>query len=1259
MQSNKRREKDLMWESLRTDIERKFIKEKQGLDEIIAWLAAQGFNVTKNQLNYRINKTWGLRIRAPRGRAAEVWRIAGQLRASTQGDGSSRFGLFVHDIDNTQRMKPRNSERQIRRHNIETHYSNYGRISPLQRNASLQVALRSPTPERVEVHIPWPQDLPWLISGIQRLQIGPAYQATPGSSRPSRPAFDLSLFGIPQHGPKSELSRSLLTSRLASQIPELIDGDALRRAQVVLSDRTDKALAEQVKLLLGAISNNWDMDTDQIEFLLGVIEESGLSKNPLDLRGMDATMHAASDALFQRIWKLLADIPFRKDRLRYDINRAHRLLSWLLKSGQNPDIPIPMAVQGRTTTGLQISLALGMGDLARELLSYHASPCGRKTSDIYRGSIKDRYCLHPLFLAIAFSQSNVTQLQSYGVSLIDELQMDPRLLSYGVNDYGPAGPIPFILERFEGPAATSVVQYLLDHKDRSGTPMYRGVVDWHCLLMQAVAVGNLEVLKSLLSRHYDILGFNCSTASDLVNWADERGVTALHAAVFAKRNPIEICQHLLQNGAIFDRDSELFHLACFGGSLETIELLHRMGANINKRCNARSHLWDSYHRIRSDPSQCTPLEVILQIRPSKSNRDLSESEVKNMTNICEYLLRHGSDVPWQLVDFAIEEFNVRLLSLALTSDAGVVNHYEKKFGSLLSRVLKSTYTVSEETRRDIRFICNLLLDSGAQVESGDAARAAFLGDWDLVTRLLDLDMRGISKTIVQRQPGTHPHLSKALPCNKITLLESAILSGSPDIARKAFELDPDQYDPGALCAATLLAHIMGGHSLVQALLNNRCKKQVSEEQVSGEEDYREMTAVGIAARSSDWELLRLLKSQLPWSNLAVVPHAREWASAFAIYQPVAAQRHDPRPGFIRFWNAGYVGSVQIFAVEAELRVFDLFFRPGCSVDPVSLARLIESKLYDRVSGLVRGRHSAEKIDNYGSLPSPIHTAVRQGSISMVRACLDLGSDINGFSESESESEGLSYYKLLYQKYSPLTLSIRQGHQEITDLLLEKGADVNSPEFLFYGETPLQAACAMGHIGTVMKLLRLGAIPNIRGNIYDGCTALEMAAVYGRLDIVHLLLRSGVRTEGSGQLQYLRATRLAFESCHIQVYKLLKSHRAWTERDRILWNKLSRSEYDTDSEPEGDSEDDCDLNQEDDRPNLGEMENDEMELEGMSDMSCRHEISDGCDSPVDQRRSTDIISGGSLVATDPFFGYQRGDDMPETSERVAWDDLDYI
>ena len=1002
------------------------------------------------------------------------------------------------------------------------------------------------------------------------------------------------------------------------------------------------------------------MDVDQTDFILGLIEQSGLSKNPLDLRGMDITMRAASDALFQGTLAFLAYIPFEKDRLRYDTDRAHRILSWLLRSGQDPDTPIPML---STTTALQISLALGMGDLVSELLRYRASPCGLKTSGNSTQIVGDRYCLHPLFLAIAFSPSSLTQLQSYGLSVLDELQIGPLSPSYGPFGYEgtyDVGPMPFILETFEGPAATSIVQYLLDHKDQSGTPMYRGMVDWHSLLMHAVVRGNLGTLKFLLSRHYDILSRGYSTASDLVNWTNGRVETALHASLFARRNSMEICQYLIQNGAIFDRDSDLFHLACARGSLEIIEYLHRMGANINKRGSARSPLWNPIYGDSLNSLHCTPLEVILKVRPFAAQRRYAESTMESIANICEYLLENGSDVPWDLVDFAIEELNAKLLSLALKSDVTIVNHYEHRFGSLLSRVLKSTYTVSDGARRNIRFICNLLLDFGARVEAGDASRAAFLGDWDLVTRLSDSDIDGLSK-IIAPPVLLFPDPDEPVPWIEITLLESAILSGSPEIAKKAFDLDPDQYDTGALCAATLMASTMGNHSLVQALLNNR------RGQGSRKQDYREMTAVGIAARSGDWELLQLLKSRLPWSNLAVVPHARELAEAFAIYQPVAVQYDDDtfgsplaRPGYIRFWNAGYIGSAQLFAVEAESRVFNLFIPPGCSVNSVALARLVEMNLYDRVSSLLRGRHSTEKVDNYDYLPSPMHTAVLEGSISMVRACLDLGSDIQGFSKSSKNLGPLNH-----QRTGPLTLSILNGHLEIAELLLNKGANVNSLEIYYSGMAPLTAACFKGHLGIVMKLLRLGANPNERNR---GTTALGQAARNGRLDIVHLLLRSGVETEGSGRFYYLGATLKASRACHIQVQKLLEGHRVWTKRDWKLWNdpeSLDQKCYD-----ESDSDDESDLNRGHNRPDLVELENERAELgpmnidsssgvpEGTSDMSWRHEIFDGRDSLIDQRKSIDI-SGVSLVTTDPFFGYQRGNSMPDTSERVDWDDLGYI
>lgn len=46
MEGHRRREKDQIWDSLRADIERMFIGERLGLNEIIAWLAKKDIHVT-------------------------------------------------------------------------------------------------------------------------------------------------------------------------------------------------------------------------------------------------------------------------------------------------------------------------------------------------------------------------------------------------------------------------------------------------------------------------------------------------------------------------------------------------------------------------------------------------------------------------------------------------------------------------------------------------------------------------------------------------------------------------------------------------------------------------------------------------------------------------------------------------------------------------------------------------------------------------------------------------------------------------------------------------------------------------------------------------------------------------------------------------------------------------------------------------------------------------------------------------------------
>ncbi|KAK6829725.1 Ankyrin repeat containing protein [Apiospora arundinis] len=168
MVGHKRQDNDLKWESFRPEIERKFVAGKQTLDQIVTWLGEQGFPVSKNQLNYRLNTVWRLRRRAPKGKAPEFWRSVGQLPGligpPENGSGASSLAL-IHN-QRRQRIRPSNLARQTKRYNNDTPSSHPYLTSQLP--GSLQVAKRSPTPERAS--LPWPQDLPWLVSKLQRLE---------------------------------------------------------------------------------------------------------------------------------------------------------------------------------------------------------------------------------------------------------------------------------------------------------------------------------------------------------------------------------------------------------------------------------------------------------------------------------------------------------------------------------------------------------------------------------------------------------------------------------------------------------------------------------------------------------------------------------------------------------------------------------------------------------------------------------------------------------------------------------------------------------------------------------------------------------------------------------------------------------------------------------------------------------------------------------------------------------------------------------
>ncbi|KAK8023412.1 ankyrin repeat-containing domain protein [Apiospora marii] len=1261
MNGMKRHEKDLMWESVRIDIERKFVKKGQSLEEIRSWLQAKGFHVTKNQLNYRLNKIWGVRSKAPRGQAREFWGSVRQLQESEQSSGHGQLGSFV--LSNRQRLRPVHWQRGIRRNDIQIYSSH---------SASCEVAFA------LKSHFDRPLQSDKKLSSHGPMTCrgwSPVYRDSRSeqATMQTRPPADPSLAGTNGNflGYLSASFREdggrLNSHRSSLAIPPGENNTrAERQAQILLTGQSNESTEEQLKLLLARISNglitaSWADDSfwNMVEFLLGVIEQAGLLNSLLDFQQKDFTLRSVSDALFQTTFRFLCATFPRKDKLSFDVNRAQRVLSWLLRSGQDPNIPIRVAVFCETrTTGLQISLALAMSDLATELLACGANPNGLQTGSRMRLLHEEHYALHPLFLANSYGQSVLTQLESYGASLFDELAISPFSFSFVdvFHQHPSLDPIPALFHLFEGAGTRAVLQYLFDHTDERGSFMYRYLVDWNNLWVHAAGAGNLVALEYLLLRHSDMP--TSSTSYEYANWSNDWDITALHAAVLARRNSTETCHFLFQHSVTFDDDSDLPQLACIG-SMETIQLLHEKGADARKCCSRRSRLWDLLGKqLEIDPLRDTSLKIRLQCRGLSHMTAGAQS-----VDIYKYLIKHGSDVPLDLLDFALQEAHVELLSLSLNSATNIIDRYQQNPDYRRSPlfVVLSFYKFwpnrtgfnGKEAVQKLVAMAHLLLDAGAQVEAGDAMRPAFLGDWDLVTRIMTFETGLNPKARYRVMQTALNNRGTRSDRMDITILEAAILSGAQHIALQAFKLDPTQYDASALCAATLMASVNGNGTIIRALLSNRKLGELHEEQA-----YEEMTAIGIAAQSGNQELFSLLRSQLPWSTQAYVPDPEEFDIAF---NPSPQYESLWRPQFIRFWSEGFLDSFQIFAVNTEPEIFGLLFNPDQPLSMVALRPMFAKKHHSQISLLLRRGLRAQRLPANKLNKSPLHAAISQEDIFLVRAGLEIGIDVN------IHDYGMRYV------VSPLTMAITHDCQEIVDLLLSKGANVNDPESEM---NPLTAACIYGRIGTVMALLRLGANLNQSGTGPEGRTALEGAAEFGRLDVIHLLLSNGVETEGLGRRQYIKANRYAQRGCHIQVHALLKRHRTWTEEDEELWNDpnllLEEEDQLRTSQQHvwrsGDNETREDSTGSETSSHVVHTTREPMDSAVMPALDSTNSaettdpelgpsentgVSYDCyDKPFDQ--TSDLVGGlrDTVTTADPYFGYEHDDDALDLTIKTA-------
>jgi uncharacterized protein len=156
----------------------------------------------------------------------------------------------------------------------------------------------------------------------------------------------------------------------------------------------------------------------------------------------------------------------------------------------------------------------------------------------------------------------------------------------------------------------------------------------------------------------------------------------------------------------------------------------------------------------------------------------------------------------------------------------------------------------------------------------------------------------------------------------------------------------------------------------------------------------------------------------------------------------------------------------------------------------NLIDAIESKNYKSVEKLIlNGENVNAPIEN-GQFP--LWNAVWNNDIEMVKLLL------------KNSADPKQKYKNKEQNIGLLEITAQEGLLKITQLLVEKGADIH--EKSQQGFTPLRIASRNGRIDLVKYFIANGSEVDTRGD--DGATPLEHAASKGHLEIVKILIQHG-------------------------------------------------------------------------------------------------------------------------------------------------------
>lgn len=172
--------------------------------------------------------------------------------------------------------------------------------------------------------------------------------------------------------------------------------------------------------------------------------------------------------------------------------------------------------------------------------------------------------------------------------------------------------------------------------------------------------------------------------------------------------------------------------------------------------------------------------------------------------------------------------------------------------------------------------------------------------------------------------------------------------------------------------------------------------------------------------------------------------------------------------------------------------------------------------------------------------SPLGFAAYLRDAELVHLMLDAGAGID--------------FQAWHKGRTALQIAADDGHLDVANILLDRGAMMEPLERLVKGATALQYSAIRGHLSMAKMLISRGANINALPAKHHGRTALEGAAENGRLDMVQFLLKMGAELEGEMRIYYVRSVGFARKHGHLAIANLLKEYGSWGERDQSLSNR---------------------------------------------------------------------------------------------------------